>query len=255
MNENRSRIGRHHHVTRHLGTFVAAAALVLATGATPAQSAPAPMKIGIIGTGHMGGALATRWAKAGMHLLISSRHPNELQTLAKSLGPNVKVGTPREAAAFGSVVLISVPYAATPQIGRDFAKELAGKVVLDTGNPQERRDGKMAIAAKAEGSGLASAKFLPGTRLVRAFNCIPAGMVATGATRNGQRIAIPIAGNDPAAIQTAEELVRAAGFDPVLVGPLKTAKLFDLGGPLAGGMHTAPELRKMIADMHIGESE
>src|SRR3954471_9993240 len=74
-----------------------------------------PLKIGIIGTGEIGGALARHWGAAGHELLISSRHPEQLQALAREIGPNVKVGTPREAAGFGEVVLVSVPYSATPQ--------------------------------------------------------------------------------------------------------------------------------------------
>ena len=80
---------------------------------------PHPVKIGIIGAGKIGGTLATLWVKGGHEVLISSRHPDELQGLARSLGPKARVGTPREAAVFGDVVLISVPYAALPQIGKD----------------------------------------------------------------------------------------------------------------------------------------
>jgi predicted dinucleotide-binding enzyme len=216
----------------------------------PAHAASAPIRIGIIGTGHVGSALATHWAEAGHELVISSRHPEELVDLADSLGPKVRVGTPREAAAFGTVVLVSVPYAALPQIGKDYADELAGKVVLDTSNPVENRDGQMAVEAKRKGSGMASAEFLPNTRLVRAFNCIPAASIANDADRKrGGRIAIPIAGDDPAAVLTAKQLVRDAGFDPVLVGPLETAKLFDLGGPLARSLHNADELSKMAEQL------
>src|SRR5512132_3729843 len=88
------------------------------TGAAAAADSK-PLKIGIVGTGNIGGALATHWAKAGHELVISSRHPEELQELAKSLGPKVRVGTPQEAAAFGDVILLSVPYGATPQVGKD----------------------------------------------------------------------------------------------------------------------------------------
>ena len=71
--------------------------------ATPFKTAH-PMKIGIISAGDIGGTLARHWGAAGHQLLISSRHPEQLQALAKEIGPNVKVGTPREAAAFGEVV-------------------------------------------------------------------------------------------------------------------------------------------------------
>src|SRR5215469_4167773 len=116
---------------------VLAAALALAligSSATAAEAVQgtAPVKIGIIGAGHIGGTLATLWVAAGHEVLMSSRHPQELQALAHSLGPRAHVGTPREAAQFGQVVLISVPYGALPQVGRDLKSELAGKVVLDT---------------------------------------------------------------------------------------------------------------------------
>src|SRR4051794_36229910 len=78
-----------------------------------------PMKIGIIGAGHIGGTLATLWVAAGHEVLISSRHPDELKPLAKKLGPKARVGTPREAARFGDVILVSVPYKALPELGRD----------------------------------------------------------------------------------------------------------------------------------------
>src|SRR6516165_11155358 len=86
---------------------------------TPAAQPAAPLKIGIIGTGHIGGALATLWVAAGHEVLMSSRHPQELQALAKSLGPRARIGTPQEAARFGEVVLMSVPYGALPQVGRE----------------------------------------------------------------------------------------------------------------------------------------
>src|SRR4029077_20281971 len=111
--------------------------------AAPADAPPQPnatLKIGIIGTGHIGGTLATLWVGAGHEVLMSSRHPQELQSLAHSLGPKALVGTPLEAGRFGEVVVISVPYGALPQIGRDLRSELAGKIVLDTGNPYPERD-------------------------------------------------------------------------------------------------------------------
>lgn len=206
----------------------------------------ATYKIGIIGTGKIGGALARHWVQAGHEVLISSRHPEALVALADSLGPRARAGTPREAAAFGEVILVSVPYAAMPQIGSDYAAELAGKVVLDTGNPIERRDGPMAAAALEKGTGIASAEFLHGTRLVRAFNCIPAASLANDADRSPERIAIPIAGDDQEGLEIARRLVRDAGFDAVVIGPLASARKFELGQPLAGRQYTAAEMRKAI---------
>jgi predicted dinucleotide-binding enzyme len=224
-----------------------ALSLLLLAGTVPAFAQAKPLRIGIIGTGRIGGALATHWTKAGHEVLMSSRHPEELRPLATSLGARARVGTPREAAEFGEVVLVSVPYAAMPQIGKDNVAQLKGKVVLDTSNPVEGRDGTMAVAAQKKGAGVATAEFLPGTRVVRAFNCIPAASLANNANRKPERIAIPIGGDDKAAVAVAERLVRDAGFDPVNVGSLAQTRQFDLGQPLATGNLTAAEMRKALA--------
>ena len=220
--------------------------LVVAGAITPAVAQAKPLRIGIIGTGRIGGALATHWTKAGHEVLMSSRHPEELRSLATSLGARARVGTPKDAAAFGEVVLVSVPYAAIPDIGKENAAALKGKVVLDTSNPVEDRDGAMALAAQKKGAGVATAEFLPGTRVVRAFNCIPAASLANNANRKPERIAIPIGGDDAQALAVAERLVRDAGFDAVVVGSLAQTRQFDLGNPLAGRQFTAAEMRKAL---------
>jgi 8-hydroxy-5-deazaflavin:NADPH oxidoreductase len=236
--------------SRRLLAAVAAAllapAVALAAASVPAAQPGAPLKIGIIGAGHIGGTLAALWVKAGHEVLLSSRHPAALQALAQSLGPRAHVGTPREAALFGDIVLVSVPYGALPQIGRELKAELAGKVVLDTGNPYPERDGAMAVEARAKGTGVASAQFLPGARLVRAFNAINAGDLRDEAHRNGEPIAIPLAGDDPQALEVAQRLVRDAGFAPVVVGPLARAREFDVGTAVYTRLLTAPQLRQAL---------
>ena len=223
-------------------SVVACAAMI---GSSPAK-AQEPLKIGIIGTGKIGGALARHWVKAGHEVFVSSRHPEELAGLVKELGPKAHAGTPREAAAFGSVVLVSVPYGAMPQIGTDFAKELAGKVVIDTSNPVTGRDGAQAAEWQRKGAGVSTAELLKNTRVVRAYNCIPAASLANQANRQPARIAIPIGGDDAQAVAVAERLVRDAGFDPVVVGSLAQTRQFDLGGLLASRQFTAVEMRKAI---------
>jgi len=218
-----------------------------AAASTVAQGgAVRPLRIGIIGAGKIGGTLATLWVQAGHEVLVSSRHPAELQGLAQSLGPKARVGTPREAAVFGDVVLVSVPYGALPQIGRELAKELKGKVVLDTGNPYPQRDGEMALEARRKGTGVASAEFLPGVRLVRAFNAISHHALRSEAHRAGEAVGIPIAGDDAQALAVATRLVKDAGFDPVVVGPLGRAKTFDVGSPVYTQLLTARELRARL---------
>jgi predicted dinucleotide-binding enzyme len=224
-------------------------AAFLSVGVTAADAVPKtskPMKIGIIGTGDIGGALARHWGAAGHELMISSRHPDQLRDLAKEIGPNVKVGTPKEAAAFGDVVMLAVPYGALPQVGRDYAAELKGKVVMDAGNPYPSRDGEMAVRDRARGTGVAVAEYLPGVRLVRAFNAINAGPLAREAHRKPERIGIPLAADDAAAMEVAKQLVSDAGFDPVPVGKLARAREFDFGTPVYVRGYTAAELRKAL---------
>ena len=220
--------------------------LNVSSGSSAARAADKPMKIGIIGTGQIGGALAEHWAKAGHELLISSRHPDELKPLAAKLGPRVRVGTPKEAAAFGDAVLISVPYKALPQVGKDYAQELAGKVVLETGNPYPQRDGDMAVKAREQGTGVASKAFLPGVKLVRAFNAINAGDLRREGHRSGTPLAIPLAGDDKDALAVASQLVRDAGFEPVIVGDLSTARKFDVNTQVYVRLLTAQQLRKEL---------
>ena len=235
---------------RRREVLFAAGGLVLGSLSSRLRGADVPgprsMKIGIIGTGNIGGTLAELWAKAGHELLISSRHPHELQDLARRLGPKVRAGTPREAAAFGEVVLVSAPYGAFPQIGRDFSAELRGKVVLDPGNPYPSRDGDMAYEARKKGTGVADAEFFPGVRLVRAFNSLPYWELKSEAYRAGEKAAIPLAADDADALRIAERLVRDAGFEPVIVGGLSRAREFDVDTAAYGRAHTARELRDAL---------
>ena len=234
--------------TAMLVLVVAMTPRVAAAAETPsaAPQAHAPLKIGIIGAGHIGGTLAALWVQAGHEVLVSSRHPEQLKSLAQSLGPRAHVGTPREAAVFGDVVLVSVPYGALPQVGRDLKTELAGKIVLDTGNPYPQRDGEMAVEARRKGTGVASAEYLPGVRLVRAFNAINSGDLKGEAHRKGELIAIPLAADDQEALAVAERLVTDAGFAPVVVGPLSRAREFDVGTAVYTRLLTAPQLRQAL---------
>jgi predicted dinucleotide-binding enzyme len=236
-----------------LGAGAAAAGLVLSSAPGAAASRKTarpptskPMKIGIIGAGKIGGTLGSLWVKAGHEVLFSSRHPDRLKSLVAPLGPRARAGWPKEAAAFGEVVLISVPYKAVPQIGRDFGHLLAGKVVLETGNPFPYRDGKMALAARARGTGLASKSFLPGVRLVRAFNSIGYAALRSEAHRAGEKVGVPLAGDDKAALAVAAGLVRDAGFEPVIVGGLERAREFDVRTAVFGQALTARTIRQRL---------
>jgi predicted dinucleotide-binding enzyme len=222
----------------------------VAQAAAPAAPVPAgpPLKIGIIGTGRIGGSLARHWAKAGHELMISSRHPDQLKPLAAELGSKVRVGTPEQAAAFGDVILVSVPYGSLPQIGNDYMKQLAGKVIIDTSNPLGARD-PVGAEALSKGVGVTSAAQLHTKRLVRAFNCINSYAVTTDSFRPGQKRAVPIGGDDAEALAIATRLVADAGFDAVVVGSLESTRDFELGGILANRDWSVREFQAQIAKM------
>lgn len=244
---DRGRVGRRRFL-RTAGTAVTGLALAGLPLDAVAQTDQTrrPMKIGAIGSGRLGGTVGGLWVKAGHEVMFSARHLDEVKKLAGQLGPLARAGTPREAAAFGEVVLIAVPYSALPQIGQDLAAELRGKIVLDSCNPIPARDGEMAVPARAKGTGVASAEFLPGVRLVRAFNSVGFNALRSEAHRAGEKIAIPLAGDDAGALAVASRLVEDAGFEPVVVGPLAEAKTFDAGTPVFGKAFTARALRRML---------
>jgi len=233
------------------GTPAARRAVLLSAGAMlflpRAMAQPAPgSPIGIIGSGRLGGTVGTLWARAGHPVLFSSRSPERLKELVEAAGPNARAGTPAEAAAFGEAILIAVPYGALQAVGQDLGPALSGKVVLDACNAVATRDGPVAQLAAERGIGVTSASFLPGARLVRAFNTLGSRVLAEQAHRAGAPVAIPIAGDDPGALQVASSLVRDAGFDPVVVGPLTRASDFAMGARGYGKVVPAPELRQIL---------
>jgi len=237
---------------RRRALLVSAGALIIQGMLQPTtasgQMASGPkMKIGVIGAGHIGGAIGGLWIKAGHPVFFSSRHPEELQDLVRRLGPLAQAGTVDQAIAFGDVVFIAVPYGALPQIGRDYGNSLAGKIVLDADNAVAGRDGAIANEVERNGIGVTSQKYLPGVRLVRAFNTLSYMIFEREANRPAPRLAVPIAGDDQEALQVAAGLVRDAGFDPVEVGKLADASRFQRGAPGYGQNVSAAELRQKLS--------
>ena len=141
---------------------------------------PADTKIGVIGSGRLGGAVGTIFAKAGYKVMFSSRHPEELKDLVAKAGPNASADTVQQAIAFGNVILLAVPYKALPDVGREHGAALKGKIVLDACNPIPARDGEIGNEGQKNGPGETTLKYLPGIRLVRAFNSFGGRIFATG---------------------------------------------------------------------------
>jgi predicted dinucleotide-binding enzyme len=166
--------------------------------------------------------------------------------LVAQLGPNAQAGTPAQAAAWGDVLVVTVPYSALPQIGRDYAAQLKGKIVIDTCNPYLQRDGDMAKDAIEKGTGVMDPIYLPGTRLVRAFNAITYAELAKDGHHAGELYGIELAADDPGALTVVKRLVTDAGYEPVVVGGLSTAKKFDPSAPVYPKAMLANDMRMAL---------
>lgn len=187
------------------------------------------MKIGILGAGAIGSALAKLAADQGHTVMLSARHPEALAPLVAGLG--VRVGTLEEAAHFGDLVIAAVPFSARTDLP---AAPLAGKVVIDAMNYYPDRDGAIAaLDARITTTSELVAAHLAGARLVKAFNAIlardlPADSRAPVAS--GRR-ALPIAGEDAAAKQVVAELHAAFGFEALDTGSLAESWRFERAKP------------------------
>lgn len=210
-----------------------------------AHAAGEKMKIGVIGSGRIGGTLGGVWVKAGHEVMFSSRTLENDQKLAASLGSNARAGTPREAAAFGDVLLMAVPYRALPDVGKELGGLVKGKIVIDASNPIPGRDGDIAKWAREKGAGLASQELLPGARIVRAFNAVGYARMGAASEQQGERMGMPVAADDAKAYAVAAPLIRQIGYEPVLIGGLEMGRHLIPGTPLAG--ERKPEEIKKIA--------
>jgi predicted dinucleotide-binding enzyme len=247
-----AQMGRQDVIDRSRRAFMrvaASSAALLTVSARTVLATDSPLKIATIGAGHIGGTLGSLWVKAGHPVMFSSRHPEELQGLVEGLGPLAHAGTVEQAIAFADVVLLAVPYRALPEIGRSYGPTLAAKpLVLDACNPFPTRDGEIGTWARNKGAGLATAELLPGAHLVRAFNAIGYAKLPEAEHQQGERIEMPMAGDDPNALAIASRLVREIGFEPVVIGPLSMGKYLIPGTPLAGE-HTAEQIRQIVATL------
>lgn len=206
------------------------------------------MKIGVIGAGMIGSTVGKLWIDAGHEVRFASRHPEELQSLVARLGERASAGTPVDAAKYGEVIMLTTPLVAFPDLAPDLAPLVAGKIVLDTGNAYEKRDGAAGVAAvrHPQGSSGWTAAMFPGARLVKAFSSVYFKTLETEAHRAGDQVGIPLASDDPGAIEVAAQLVRDAGFDPVPFESLARGKEFEPGTkPYNTGM-SGPELRAIL---------
>ena len=206
------------------------------------------MRIGMIGAGHIGGTLAKLFVGAGHEVAVSnSRGPETLASLVEQLGDGAQATHAEEAARFGEIVVVSMPFGRYREVP---AEAVAGKVVIDTNNYYSQRDGHFdeLDSDRTTSSELLQAH-LPGARVVKAFNAIVWTRLRDDGRPSGdsERIGIPISGDDDEAKQAVTQLMDQIGFDAVDAGTLAVGgrKHQPGGAAYTEGLPTA-ELRARL---------
>jgi predicted dinucleotide-binding enzyme len=179
------------------------------------------MRIGIIGAGHIGGTLAKLFVDAGHEVAVSnSRGPETLASLVEQLGDGARAMTVDDAAQFGEIVVVSMPFG---HYGDVPAEAVVGKVVIDANNYYQQRDGHFEEldSDRTTSSELLQAH-LSGARVVKAFNAIVWTRLRDDGRPSGdsERIGIPISGDDDESKQTVIQLIDQIGFDAADAGTL-----------------------------------
>jgi predicted dinucleotide-binding enzyme len=216
-----------------------------ATTRHPLPKTASPMKIGIVGSGNVGGNLGEVFTRAGHSVMFSDRDPAAAKARAER-APGSRTGTVNEAIAFGDIVVLAVPLVVFPDFAKENLDRLKGKILIDVSNPNAQREGQaMYDAVIAEGTGTYVARLFPGIRVVRAFSSFGAESMGSEAGRPGEKVGIPLASNDRAAMDTVARLVSSSGFEPVIVGDAASARKFEQRQP-GNGVHTASELRRLV---------
>jgi predicted dinucleotide-binding enzyme len=183
------------------------------------------MRIGIVGSGLMGGKLGTVFARAGHDVVFSyARSPEKLERLARDAGATARSGDPAEAVRGADAVLFAVHWSRVPDALRACG-DLAGKVIVTCSLPMNADDTELAVGGTSSGAERL-AEMAPQARVVAAFNTVPSEVLLDAFERAGdvQRPSLIYCGDDDAAKAVASTLIRDAGFDPVDAGPLRIAR-------------------------------
>ena len=183
------------------------------------------MRIGILGSGLMGGKLGTLFARAGHEVVFSyARSEQKLKKLAREARGNAKAGTPGDAAREADALLLAVHWSRVDDVLKQ-AGDLSGKTIVSCSLPMNADDSDLAIAHTSSGSE-ALAKKVPKARVVSAFNTVPSEVLfgVFAARRKSRKPSLVYCGDDVRSKRIAAELIRDVGFDPVDAGPLRIAR-------------------------------
>lgn len=206
------------------------------------------MKIGIIGSGNIGGTVGNLWAKAGHEVLFSSRNPEKLSSLIAEAGSNAKAGTVAEAVADADVILVAIYYD-TIDDAIAASNDWEGKIVIDATNPYGRASGQIQRLPGVS-SGLEFAQKLPQTHMVKAYNTLASTMLASDAYRADPDVLF-YCGNDPSAKKTVAQLIRDSGFAGLDTGSLNQVTLQEPDGPLYGQPFTLDAARELLTSLNV----
>lgn len=200
------------------------------------------MRIGIVGSGRIGGTLGELFARAGHEVLLSSRHPENLQERASEIG--ARTGTIAEAAAFGDVVVFAPPWRTKDEAVAQM-DAAAGKIVIDTTNPYTGEGGIEDLGDSSSSEIIARA--LPDAKIVKAFNTIYFEDLRTqGHKEEDGRRALPIAGDDPTAKETIARLIDDIGYVAFDVGDLSEGRRQQPGTTLYNERMTLAEAKAAL---------
>ena len=183
------------------------------------------MRIGILGSGLMGGKLGTLFARAGHDVVFSyARSERKLQRLARQAQGRARAGTPREAAQDADALLLAVHWSRIDDVLSQ-AGDLSGKVVVSCSLPMNDDDTALVVAHSSSGAE-ELAKRIPNARLVSAFNTVPSEVLFAvyAAKRKAKRPSLVYCGDDRRAKNVAVRLIRDVGFAPLDAGPLRLAR-------------------------------
>lgn len=205
------------------------------------------MRVGILGSGLMGGKLGTVFARAGHEVVFSyARSEQKLKTLARKAGGDATHGTPREAVQGADAVLLAVNWSRVNDVLKN-AGDLAGKTVITCSLPMTDDNSRLVIGLTSSGAEDLQ-KRLPKARVVSAFNTVPSEVLfgVYESKRKARRPSLVYCGNDQAGKDVAVKLIRDTGFEPVDAGPLRIARYTEpfalLIGELAYEGDSGPEL-------------
>ena len=183
------------------------------------------MRVGILGSGLMGGKLGTIFARAGHEVVFSyARSEQKLKRLARDAKGKARAGTPREAAQQADAVLLAVHWSRLGDVLNQ-AGDLAGKVVVTCSLPMNEENTELVVAQSSSGAE-ELAKMIPKARVVAAFQTVPSEVLfgVYEAGRKASRPGLVYCGDDESGKAVAAELIRDVGFDPVDAGPLRIAR-------------------------------